>query len=167
LAVVLLFSPLCALLAIGAGHLTGDGLSEVGTISELMSNPARIILFLIFSMLFGPLPEELGWRGYALDRLQERHSALISSLLLGAMWSLWHLPLFLMEGTYQRSEFRSGEIWFVLNFIVSILALTIVMTWVYNNTKRSILSAILIHFMGNLTGEILDLPHRLECYRTV
>jgi membrane protease YdiL (CAAX protease family) len=74
--------------------------------------------------------------------------------------------MFFMEGTYQRSEFSAGALRFSFNFVVSILALTIVMTWVYNNTTRSILSAILIHFMGNLTGEILNLPIRMEYYRT-
>ena len=45
--------------------------------------------------------EELGWRGYVLDRLQEKRSALVSSLILGVVWSLWHLPLFFVQGSYQ------------------------------------------------------------------
>ncbi|MHB1355686.1 MAG: CPBP family glutamic-type intramembrane protease [Anaerolineae bacterium] len=53
-------------------------------------------------LITGPLSEEIGWRGYALDRLQTRFSAITSSLIIGVVWGLWHGPLFLMVGTSQH-----------------------------------------------------------------
>lgn len=55
-------------------------------------------------MLAGPIPEELGWHGYALAGLQVRFSALWASLVLGVIWALWHVPLYFIEGTYQAEE---------------------------------------------------------------
>ena len=53
-------------------------------------------------LIIGPLSEEIGWRGYALERLQTRWNALTSSLIVGLVWALWHLPLFMMVGTSQH-----------------------------------------------------------------
>jgi membrane protease YdiL (CAAX protease family) len=100
------------------------------------------------------LPEEFGWRGYVLDRLQERFGALRSSLLLGVVWAAWHLPLFLMEGTYQYLQ-GLGSLWFWL-FLIGILPLTVVFTWVYNNTRRSTLAIVLLHFTVVLAADFLN-----------
>lgn len=67
---------------------------EIGSVSVALG-------LVFFTFWFGPLPEELGWRGFALDRLQRRTTALRASLILGTLWALWHLPLFYMPGTYQ------------------------------------------------------------------
>ena len=89
--------------------------------------------------LGGPLGEEPGWRGFALPRLQALHGPLVGSLILGVLWSLWHLPLF----------FTPWNELTTLNVVVYVLAttcLTIIYTWVFNNTKGSILIAILLHW---------------------
>ena len=59
-----------------------------------------LILFLVFTLGFDGLGEEIGWRGFALPKLLERYSALISSLILGALWAVWHFPYALTEGTF-------------------------------------------------------------------
>jgi membrane protease YdiL (CAAX protease family) len=107
---------------------------------------------LLFILFFGPVPEELGWRGYALYSLQDRWNALVASVILGIMWALWHLPLFFIQGTYQFN-LGMGTVSFWL-FMLSIIPQSILITWIYNNTQRSILSAIMYHFMLNLTGEL-------------
>lgn len=61
-----------------------------------------LISFIAYIFIFGPLPEDLGWRGYVLDELQERMNAVVASLVLGTLWAIWHLPLFFMNGTYQN-----------------------------------------------------------------
>lgn len=130
---------------------------------EARSLPALLgLLFFVF--WFGPLPEELGWRGFALDRLQARMGALAASLVLGSVWALWHVPLFLVPGTYQAGlepgSLRSGV------FFLSMIPLSVLITWVYNNTRRSTLSAVLIHYSGNLSGMLFVKPDRvalLEC----
>ena len=89
--------------------------------------------------LGGPLGEEPGWRGFALPRLQALHGPLVGSLILGPLWGLWHLPLF----------FTPWNELTTLNVVVYVLAttcLTIIYTWVFNNTKGSILIAILLHW---------------------
>ncbi|MFC7226248.1 CPBP family glutamic-type intramembrane protease [Salinirubellus salinus] len=58
------------------------------------------LAFLVVTVLFGPLPEELGWRGYLLDPLLDRYGALRASLGVGGLWAVWHLPLFFLAGTY-------------------------------------------------------------------
>jgi membrane protease YdiL (CAAX protease family) len=67
-----------------------------------MHQPFGIVRFAMFTLVFGPLPEELAWRGYALDRLQMRWNALMSSLMLEGVWTVWHLPLFFIKGSYQH-----------------------------------------------------------------
>src|SRR5215467_8281762 len=62
--------------------------------------PAYLLLYLLFLVFEGPLGEEPGWRGFALPRLQQRSGPLAGTLLLGALWGLWHLPLFLFVPGY-------------------------------------------------------------------
>ncbi|MBN1146561.1 MAG: CPBP family intramembrane metalloprotease [Anaerolineales bacterium] len=166
-AVILLFCPLRSLLAILSGVLLGQGLPSFDTALDFLSQPLALLSFAFATLLYGPFPEELGWRGYALDRLQSSRSALASSIILGILWGLWHLPMFFMQGTYQRNELSIGSMRFWLNFCASIVALTILMTWIYNNTGRSTLAAILFHFMMNFTGEVLNLPDQLEYYNAI
>jgi uncharacterized protein len=90
----------------------------------------------------GPLGEELGWRGFALPRLLERWSALSASLILGVIWGLWHLPAFFISGLPQ-SHFSLPA------FLVGTVALSVLMTWVFQNTRGSVLIAVLIHWLFN------------------
>src|SRR5215217_5405554 len=77
--------------------------------------------------------EEIGWRGFALPRLQRLYGPLVGSLVLGVLWALWHLPLFLIPSW----DTPHGNVLDVALFVVLALALTIVLTWVFNNTKGS------------------------------
>mgnify|MGYP001262147068 CR=1 FL=1 len=95
--------------------------------------------------LGGPVAEEFGWRGYALDRLQARFNATVSSVLIGVIWGLWHLPLFFMKG---QDMYHNVPI---LGFVLGTVFLSILFTWIYNNTNGSILAALLFHTMGNLS----------------
>ena len=95
----------------------------------------------------GPLLEEGGWRGFALPRLQRLHGPLVGTLILGALWSLWHGWIFVgpMAVTGPDATFVSVSIAFVL-FTIGLIGLSIVMTWVLNNTGGSVLMAILLHW---------------------
>ena len=105
----------------------------------------QVIVILLIS-----LGEEFGWRGFALPRLQERFSALNASLLLGLVWGFWHFPGFLI-GTGVPSDMPFAM------FLYWIVLATILMTWVYNHTGGSILSAILMHSAGNAAFNYLPL----------
>lgn len=101
-----------------------------------------IVLFTLFS---GPIAEELGWRGFALPRLQTRYNALVSSLILGVIWTCWHIPLFFIAGASQRG------IPFPI-YLVLVTTVTIYITWLYNNTRGSLIITVLAHFAYNMTG---------------
>ena len=93
--------------------------------------------------------EEIGWRGFALPRLQQRYNALTASLVLGVLWGLWHFPGYLGGlGVPLDMSFVVFMIW--------VMAATIMITWVYNNT-RSVLLAILMHVFANLAFGVLPL----------
>jgi len=98
-------------------------------------------LFAIFAILllvpgFGGAWEEPGWRGYAFPRLQSRRSALVASLILGALIAGWHLPL-MVAGQVAYSD------------IVLIFAGTIVYNWVFNNARGSVLIIMVMHAANN------------------
>jgi membrane protease YdiL (CAAX protease family) len=101
-------------------------------------------------IVLGPLSEELGWRGYALDRLQTRFNALVCSLLLGAAWALWHLPLFYMIGT---SQHELGVPF--LGFAAGLIAVSVIFTWLANNTGSSIWAAIFFHWIYTYSGQVI------------
>jgi uncharacterized protein len=160
--VIILFVPILNGLAALVDVLTG-GIGAIWgeTALNFLTNPASIILSILFASLF-PFIEELGWRGYVLDRLQEKHSALVSSLMLGVIWSLWHLPTFFIRDSYQASlGIGTLAFWW---FFAGIIPLTFAFTWIYNNTNRSTLAVILFHAMVNFTGELFTLTERADTY---
>jgi len=125
----------------------------VVSLDESIANqPINIIPILFFIIIFGPIPEELGWRGYCQDSLAEKYGLLNSSMILGMIWSFWHLPLFFIEGSYQNT-IPVGSIAFWV-FILDLIPKAVIMGWIYYANNRSILSAILFHFLINLFGEI-------------
>lgn len=101
-------------------------------------------------ILGGPLGEEIGWRGYLLPALQRRTSPLAAALLVGLIWSVWHLPDFWLEGAAQKGSS-------ILLFAVTTIALSVVFTWVFNKTHGSLFVAVLYHFFVNMTSFCLAL----------
>ncbi len=139
--------------------LGGTG-GQPEALAILLARPDRVLPFLLLTVLLGPLPEEIGWRGYALDRLQAVRTPLVASTILGAAWALWHLPLFFIADTYQANlGVLTSRFW---QFHLSLLPLSVVYTWIYNHTNRSTLSAVLFHSAVNGTGELLATSLRAE-----
>lgn len=114
-------------------------------------------LFLtILTVPLVPIIEELGWRGYVLDRLQERYSALISSIIVGSFWGFWHLPVFFLKGSvFNLMPVGSLTFWL---YPLNLTLISILFTWVYNNTGRSTLSAILLHITMELVANLKIFP---------
>jgi membrane protease YdiL (CAAX protease family) len=138
--------------------------------TETLTSPTGFLGFLLLMILGGPLAEELGWRGFALDPLLERGSALSASLILGVIWALWHLPLFFIAGTSQAAIGLGSTVFWLWH--IQVVALSVIYTWVYNHTDRSILAAFLLHFMGNSTYSLLadvggKLPLQTEVVSTL
>jgi membrane protease YdiL (CAAX protease family) len=134
------------------GLLTAAILSLLGTEIPDWTAPTLVtaLVTTITILFIGGGLEEFGWRGYALDRMQNGKNAVVASLVLGFFWGLWHLPLFFMEGTTQAEA--AIPIW---EFILQIMVLSVLFTWLYNNTGGSLLVAILFHTIGNTTGALL------------
>ena len=160
--VIFLFVPILNVLAAALDVLMGGSGATVGeAATNFLSQPLSIIPSILFASLI-PFIEELGWRGYVLDRLQLRRTALMSSLILGTVWSLWHLPLFFIEGTYQYN-LGVGSLAFWA-FMIGVVPLSFSFTWIYNNTLRSTLAVILFHSMVNFTGELIAITERADAY---
>jgi len=114
-----------------------------------------IISFSYVTLVRGPLREEIGWRGFALPRLQSRYSPLVATLILGVIWTVWHLPLHL-NGIY-----GGGLGAFIERFYYNI-GLTFIITWIYNHTRGSLLLATLFHSSYNSTNTVFPVPEVTE-----
>lgn len=117
-----------------AGAAIGGGLGE-------WRLPAGVLGAMLFMLVLGPV-EELGWRGFALPLLQRRMAPLWAGLLLGAIWGLWHLPAFYLGGAVQSE-------WAFLPFFVGSVALSVLITALFNDARGSILLPALLHFQVN------------------
>jgi len=121
-----------------------------------------VLLILLFAASF----EELGWRGYAFDSLQSWYSYFTASLLFSILWSLWHFPLLFVKNSYQYEIFHEN-VWFAVNFFVSIVPMGIIISWICIKNRKSILAAILFHFIINISQEILNITQMTKCIETV
>jgi hypothetical protein len=115
-----------------------------------LSTPTLVAAALL-NLLIGPLGEELGWRGYALPRLLRRFNPCAASLILGAIWGLWHLPSFFVSSLVQAD--LSLPI-----FLVGALCLSIIATWLFQHTGGSVLITVLLHYTVNFSLSVLGAP---------
>jgi len=125
-------------------------MGDIALSEEFLNNGLIYVIFLLF---FGPLPEELGWRGILFDLLQKQ-SILKAQIITAVVWFLWHLPLFFIIGTYQYSVgFATTGF---LMWTMQLLLQSIAMGYLYILSNRSIASAIIYHYLVNLVGEAFE-----------
>jgi uncharacterized protein len=158
--ITITFFPLLAVLTGTITVLTTDAtfVLDTGEFRALLSEPSAFVIAVLVILIVGPFPEEIGWRGYLLDRCQIRWSALTSGFTVGIVWAAWHAPLFLMPGYFANFDFEPSPV----PFAVNLLLISVVYTWVYNNTNRSVLALIGFHFMENFVGQMTSLPQPAE-----
>jgi CAAX amino terminal protease family. len=94
------------------------------------------------AILAGCAAEEIGWRGFLLPNFQKKYSPFISSIIVGVLWGIWHL------------NFTGGTLGFIL-YTITIIEMSILMTWVFNKTNGNLLLMIVWHFIFNLASHIL------------
>jgi membrane protease YdiL (CAAX protease family) len=99
---------------------------------------------IIVNFLAGPTGEELGWRGFALPRLLERHSPLKAGITLGVIWDFWHLPLWITSGYTSVNLLL-----YCLYFSIGIISLSVLMTWIFCRTSNSLVPMVVTHFSFN------------------
>jgi membrane protease YdiL (CAAX protease family) len=110
---------------------------------------AYLIAFVSMVLIGGPLFEEPGWTGFAQPRLQRLHGPLLGGLILGGLWALWHLPSFLIPSQNLRDIPPRGTVLDFVVFVIALVGLRLVIIWVVNNTRGSVLMAILTHASWN------------------
>jgi membrane protease YdiL (CAAX protease family) len=119
--------------------------------SELAATPLAVLSIAAFAIAAG-LAEEAGWRGWALERLRVRRSVLAASAMIGAAWSLWHLPLFFIHGTFQHDlGFGSTAFWW---FLAEKIPLAVLFTLIYEAAGGLVAAAVAFHAVGNTVGEV-------------
>ena len=120
-----------------------------------------VLLLLLLAAGF----EELGWRGYAFESLQSRYTYFKASIIFSVLWSLWHFPLIFVNNSYQYEIFHQN-IWFGVNFFVSIIPMGVIISWICIKNGKSVLAAILFHFLINISQEILNISQMTKCIET-
>lgn len=95
----------------------------------------------IAAMLVGCFAEEIGWRGFLLPKLQEKYTPFVSGIIVGALWGIWHL------------NFISGILGFIL-YTITIIEMSVLMTWLYNKTNRNLFLMGIWHSTFNLLSHI-------------
>ena len=129
---------LTAALAVAAGapvRGTGD-----------YTNWRAITFFFLSTVIIVGLFEEVGWRGFALPRLQLRLNAIWAALVLGVLWALWHLPELISDPTGQRPP---------VQFLLWALALSVIFSWLYNSTNGSLPIVIICHAAIDTAGRFM------------
>jgi len=145
---------LAALLPLAVGIVsTGIYYLTSGTAPSFPVSALTYLMGLLMCTITGATGEELGWRGFALPRMQSKIGALSSSILLGLIWAGWHIPYWPIPGWFPKMQ----SIPF-LAFTLQSIAKSVIMTWTYNNTKGSVLIASLFHLVLNYSLFLGILP---------
>ena len=121
-----------------------------------------VLLLLVLAASF----EELGWRGYAFDSLQSRYNLFTATIIFSILWSLWHFPLIFVNNSYQYKIFHES-VWFGVNFFVSIIPMGVIISWFCLKNRKSVIAAILFHFIVNMSQELLAISQTTKCIETV
>lgn len=157
----LFFAAAAALGLFVAVMLWGLSMPGMDFLKAIAANPLNLFLVLFLSVISGPLNEEFGWRGYALDPLLLRFGFVKANLILGFIWAIWHLAWYFTPGQAQYNMLQQS-LFDALAFIPSSIALCFVVTIVYIKTGRSILAGAMVHMLSNLMGSQLLSPYDTE-----
>ena len=103
-------------------------------------------------VIFPSLGEEPGWRGFALPRLQQQYGPLAGSLILGTLHGFWHLPAYFIPGAILEGSFNITA--FAANTL-TIIAMTLIWTWLFNNAGQSVLFAMFVHGTSNAVSGLI------------
>jgi len=131
------------------GTIIRPGALESLNVSTRPFTLAYLNAFVSMALIGGPLFEEPGWTGFAQPRLQRLYGPFVGGLLLGSLWALWHLPGFLIPSEDFTDIPPRGTVLDFVVFALALMGLRLIIMWVVNNTKRSVLMAILVHASWN------------------
>lgn len=121
--------------------------------ASVISGAGGLLGAAAYTFVSGPVSEEFGWRGYVQPRLREYFGPVKTTLVLGAAWGVWHLPLYFLNGTGQHDDglfTQQG-----LTFFLELFPLSFVMLYVSERLRGGVPAAILVHAAWNLTEELV------------
>ena len=126
---------------------------DIGKIDfSAFHNIGNLLVLFIIMLLFAPIGEEFGWRGFLLEEFQKKFSPLFSSIAVGIIWGTWHLPFFFIPGKVLNNFFEISPFTLIL-FPFYTVGLSIIYSWIYNATGKSVFMVILLHCMTNWSFE--------------
>ncbi len=164
LPILFLMMPIVVLLSVYLSLPLGGSIAQLqwaeGFSFSIGAVPILLVLFLAATF------EELGWRGYAFDSLQSKHNYFTASLIFSLLWSFWHFPLIFVKDSYQY-ELLNQNAWYAVNFFVSIIPMGLIISWMCIKNGKSVLAAILFHFIINMSQEALAITQTTKCIETV
>jgi uncharacterized protein len=139
---IALFSPFLLLgMAIVLNGMMGGTAGDLSTLFYLKEFPEfNLLSFFLYNLVFFGFGEEVGWRGFALPRLQRRFNLLVSSIVLTLFWAIWHWPLFLYRPGYVSMGMAG-----IFGWGVSLLTGSILLSWLYHSSRGSILICAIFH----------------------
>ncbi len=143
-----LLIPVAATIVVWIGYSLATGKALFDLVADI--SVASLLVMFFDSLIRGPLGEELGWRGYLQLELNKRFSLLKSSLIVGAIWGVWHLPLWFVSG-FQGANL----LLYILFFMLGLVAFSVIIGEVYAR-GGNLLYAILLHQMLNFAGRLLE-----------
>lgn len=140
--VIALLSPfLLALLAAVISYFIDNSPVDFDALLSSREFPGfNLWIFFLYNLLFFGFGEEVGWRGFALPRLQKRFNAFNSSIILTLFWALWHWPLFLYRPGYTAMDLAG-----VFGWVMSLLTGSVLLTWLFNSSRGSVLICAIFH----------------------
>ena len=119
----------------------------------------------LLTTLLASIIEEVGWKGYCEDSIGNYMNWFWESMIFRVLWSLWHLPLIFIQGTYQAGLMVNPL--YVVNFFVSGIPLGFIITWVYLVSDRSILACMVFHLFVNFMQEKIAMTAETKCLETI
>lgn len=138
-------------LSVGLSMLLGEPGGQLR-----LSTAENLVPMIVLALILAPIIEELGWRGYGMDSLRAGLGVVPASLVFGVLWALWHAPLVLLPGTYQRELFEMENRLFLWNFFIGVMPVAVVANWFYYRSRRSIPISMLFHSALNGAAVLLS-----------
>jgi membrane protease YdiL (CAAX protease family) len=140
--VIAVFAPiLLFIISAAALRFMGQGQVVWADVGRSLEYPAlSVAAYWLANLVFYGVGEEVGWRGFALPRMQARSTALTSAMIVSCMWALWHLPLFAFSGGLSSMGLGGAAGWFF-----SLVTGSVLMTWLFNRSRGSVLAVALFH----------------------
>ena len=161
---IIFIMPFAVIVSILISTLFGQSIDQLQLADKFSFSagflPVLLVLFLAASF------EELGWRSYAMDSLNIKRNYFSATFIFAILWTLWHFPLFFIKN-YYHNELINTNIVFAINFMVSIIPMAFIISWICKKNSGSIMAAILFHFIINLSQEALMITQITKCIETV